>query len=60
MTVDTEERINVLCRKALKAQSDVEVERVMAALRIAIYEHVNLAKITLLLQASLIPDEKAP
>lgn len=58
MPHDTEQRIQELCRQALSAKDDAEVERVLLALRLVIHEHLALAKIALSLQASLIPNSE--
>ena len=55
MSADTEERIQALCRRALGAKDDAEVECIVADLRIAIHEHISLARIALGLRAALIP-----
>jgi hypothetical protein len=43
-TVNTENRVQQLCREALAAKPEDNVDRILEELRVALQEHVSLAK----------------
>jgi hypothetical protein len=50
----TESRIQQLCAEAITVETQEDVERVMRELRLALNEHIRLAKDSLTAQASVI------
>jgi hypothetical protein len=51
---DSEVRIQQLCREALAANTQADVERIIGVLRAALEEHIRFAKESLHLQATTI------
>jgi hypothetical protein len=50
----TEARIQQLCKEAIAAQSEADVNRILQELREALQEHVRLAKASLQAQANAV------
>jgi len=52
----TETRIHVLCAEAIAAKDEADIERIVAELRKAINEHIELARNSLGAQAAIFAD----
>jgi hypothetical protein len=55
MPAHTEVRIQQLCTEALAAKTQADIERIIPELRVALEEHIKLAKDSLGAQAAVIP-----
>jgi hypothetical protein len=53
MPLHTEARIHALCKKAVSAHDEAEVERIVSELRTALNEHIRYARVSLQAQAKL-------